>query len=260
MNFQFAMEKAMLSFRGMVIFSLLARICKGGNDFNHSNSAVYITGIVQNVSKHLDHIHGNVKIISKLFSSCTTVIYADPVSTNALEEWKASGNDIHYIEENIDGIDREERNWIYSARPTHLANARNQLIDYVLLLMQERHHPLESTFLIMMDFDGATKYPINATFLDDVLSQNSQWDVVSFNRKHYYDIWALRYERFNFNVWSIDPPSDAEMLIGIIGSDIMKQLHKCEASYYPVYSAFGGFAVYKMGAIDGCRYDAGPEV
>lgn len=221
----------------------------GSSVIDFSQSSVYIAGTAQNVGPFLTSIRHNVGIISNIFKSSTLMLYSSLDSMNALGD-NFENNSIIYVQEAIDG----ER---FDLKPVRLAHGRNRLVNEVRSQMKLKNEPLNSTFLIMMDLDNVNEDPINANVLKDVLSHNDEWDCLSFNRNWYYDIWALRYPRFDANVWSFG--ADSKRLVRILMKDIKTQLDEFEHPFYPVTSAFNGFAIYKMDFTDSCEYDGKPQ-
>ena len=91
----------------------------------------------------------------------------------------------------------------------------------------------------------------------NVMKESDKWDSLSFNREMYYDIWALRYSRFDANVWAFGLDSFA--LVKIIRRDIssiLEESRKMGQPYVPVLSAFNGLAIYKLDKTLNCEYSA----
>lgn len=108
-------------------------------------------------------------------------------------------------------------------------------------------------YVMVIDMDEINIAPFNVSVFHEVMGMASQWDAVSFNRNHYYDIWALRYDRFDVNVWGFG--SQSRTLRDVIEADIVSLLDTSKPSLYPVKSAFGGVGIYKLNMTIGCRYN-----
>jgi hypothetical protein len=105
----------------------------------------------------------------------------------------------------------------------------------------------------MMDLDDVMTRPIDKKNFESRMLETKEWDVITFNRQSYYDIWALRYSRYDFNLQG--HIGQDEIKPQIIRKDIERQLKESKGKYYPVYSAFNGLAVYKYNYTIGCKYN-----
>lgn len=105
-----------------------------------------------------------------------------------------------------------------------------------------------------MDSDDVCSQPINLEILQKHLKNQNQWDSLSFNKKNYYDIWALQYEPYIHHCWSLGNRS--ESIVCHIRDDIINKLKNLkEDEYFEVYLAFNGFAIYKLNKFINCKYD-----
>ena len=68
----------------------------------------------------------------------------------------------------------------------------------------------------------------------------------------YYDVWALRYWRYDVN--SVYERVNELSLVSIIQDHIQRDVPESGLRYFPVLSAFAGLALYKLGAGEGCTY------
>jgi hypothetical protein len=136
-------------------------------------------------------------------------------------------------------------------RTHRLAYGRNMLMGSVAKHVKERKDNVDEVFVAVMDLDDVNTHPFRKYVFEAAMNLYRSWDVVSFNRYDYYDVWALRYERYNFNLWT---SVDAFALCDIIGRDIKSELERCNSALYPVYSAFNGFGIYKYNYTQGCHY------
>jgi hypothetical protein len=106
----------------------------------------------------------------------------------------------------------------------------------------------------MIDLDNVMTPPINKENFENRMHEIEQWDVITFNRQDYYDIWALRYSRYDVNLRA-HIGKDNFSPYSSIRTDIERQLKESIGKYYPVYSAFSGLAVYKYDYTIGCKYN-----
>jgi hypothetical protein len=138
-----------------------------------------------------------------------------------------------------------------SSRTHRLAFGRNALLEAVThKVRSERENPAE-VYVAIIDMDNVNFHKHRRSVFEGAMNLYKSWDSVSFNRLEYYDIWALRYRRYDNNFRSSSSPS---ALCPIIRKDIQLQLRRLNSSLYPVISAFNGFAMYKYKYMKGCRY------
>ena len=86
--------------------------------------------------------------------------------------------------------------------------------------------------------NGEIKYILN----------NTNWDALSFNRSGYYDVWALSYDPYMFSCWHYykKHEDNRNFLKNIVRPYFESRLNKLNNDeLYDVYSAFGGFCIYK---------------
>jgi hypothetical protein len=137
-------------------------------------------------------------------------------------------------------------------RTMRIAVGRNTLIETVEKLISSNGNKNSNIYTAMIDLDGVMTPPINKENFENRMHEIEQWDVITFNSPNYYDIWALRYSRYDINVWAQrESPHNIEN----IRTDIKRQLNESIGKYYPVYSAFNGLAVYKYDYTIGCKYN-----
>ena len=203
---------------------------------NYSESKVYITGTASGLKPFLPAIIGNFYIIASLFNSYSIIIYCNRSDIEILQgsNWLKNDSNVHVIEEGKYGAGFEQK-------PARLAFGRNKILTAVNNDIRRHNVNIDTSFLVMVDLDEVIGNIINRTVLSEALDRNEEWDAVSFNRKRYYDIWALRYNKFSANVCSFGP--DSGLLVRIIMNDISSLLQSHTQLFFPVYSAFNGIAV-----------------
>jgi hypothetical protein len=110
----------------------------------------------------------------------------------------------------------------------------------------------------MMDMDGVNGNYFNQNIFEKVMSQTHEWDSLTFYRNHFYDIWALRYGQYDYN--ALYRRINGTSVIPMIEQAIKRDINAAKLSYFPVYSAFNGFGIYKYNKTIGCRYQgSNPE-
>lgn len=234
-----------LSYQFLVLCLFLCLHIKFASFIKYRESSVFIAGTALNIKPYLPAVIGNSYILASLFKSYSIIIYCNATDMDSLSGWLKNDSNVHVIEEKPYGPGFEQK-------PARLAFARNKILSAVRENIENRANR-DSTFLIMMDMDEMISNVFNTSVLQTSLDNNDQWDSVSYNRKRYYDIWALRYNKFDSNVWGFG--SDSSKLVKIIMNDISRVLATSDERFVPVYSAFNGLAIYKLLATDDCLYD-----
>lgn len=150
-------------------------------------------------------------------------------------------------------------------RTERLALLRNTCIDEIFA--DERLSQFE--FLIILDLDGVNESIDKKRLMELMDLDTPQWTAVFANQsEQYYDIWALRHPN-----WS---PDDCwkrvrERPEGMSHEEAEEEfVNKRRIRLDPkegfirVQSAFGGLGLYRLQALQGCRYigvdDAGNEI
>ena len=134
-------------------------------------------------------------------------------------------------------------------RTERIAHGRNALFNRASELSEDVE------FMIMMDGDNISSGDFDYEKIAKYLPRND-WDCISFNREDYYDIWALCYEPFIHNMWGFTTRESCISVYHIMKEDISKELDSVPAGdLFECYSAFNGFAIYRIEKFLGCKYD-----
>jgi hypothetical protein len=105
----------------------------------------------------------------------------------------------------------------------------------------------------MIDADDVNVNPWDIRVILSSLKRDD-WDSLSFNRKHYYDIWALLYGQMQHNCWGFGKKS--RKIIKYLEYDIKDKLNKLKDNeLFECYSAFNGFGIYRTAKFKGIHYD-----
>jgi hypothetical protein len=104
----------------------------------------------------------------------------------------------------------------------------------------------------MIDCDNVNYLPWNINILSYYLNQNQDWDVISFNRPNFYDIWSLLFDNYKHHCHGFGKDNDA--VIDKMTIDILEKLKHSEDTV-DVLSAFNGFCMYKTKKVEGCIYN-----
>jgi hypothetical protein len=180
--------------------------------------------------------------IANAFENHKIIVYADAVTHTLYDSWRSESN------YNIEIIKEE---YYHHSRTVRIYYGRDKLVSSANNTSQYYAYP---SFLFVLDLDDVNIKPFDMRVFNTVMSRTDEWDALSFNRAEYYDIWSLRYSRFNINIWEFG--SKSSLLRDIITADIASSLDTSDphGTFYPVISAFNGVGLYKMSIIGDCRY------
>ena len=84
-----------------------------------------------------------------------------------------------------------------------------------------------------------------------------EWDSLSFHLPGYYDIWALSYDPYIYSCWHyFKKHSLNKIYVDYVKNDIIEKLNNLKDNeLLDVYSAFCGFAIYKIEKFLDINYD-----
>lgn len=216
------------------------------SQYKENKSKCCICGTIKKCEPYLKDVFKNIKYIGSLFSEYMIIIVVDHDNDNTVNILKEYSNTINNIILHIND------KLLSDIRTVNIAHARNICLHYI----KEKYSDWE--YFIMMDCDNINTGPINLRLLKEYIynpNKNEQWDALTFNRIPYYDTWGLSiyplvFSKLHFNN----------------GHNIWSRYIKKVINYYkenkpgeliPVYSAFNGFAIYKMSVFldDDIRYN-----
>ena len=133
-------------------------------------------------------------------------------------------------------------------RTIRISKARNECLKCVYdELSGIKYH-------IMIDADDTNASQWNLAILDKYLtgSEDDDWDCMTFNRDHYYDIWALMFDDFRHHCWGFYHKSS--MVVNVMRKAIAEKIANSKATEVEVLSAFNGFGIYKTARFKGLTY------
>jgi len=216
-------------------------------DFSETVSAkkVLICGCVKDCAQYLERVFLNINKMIPLFDDYKIVVAEDSSSDNTVEilnnlkrKYKL---EIINVEENILIKD-------FTLRSQRISNARNKLLQYVYNKDQN-----DFKYFVMMDMDDVSVGSMDQNVLKMSLERDNDWDALSFNRKNYYDIWALSIDPYVCSCWHFPGGFDIVKKITNYVSNRLKNLDK--NSLLKCTSAFNGFSIYKKDKFINCEYD-----
>jgi hypothetical protein len=139
-------------------------------------------------------------------------------------------------------------------RTEKIAEARNAYLEFI----NQSEDLNKADYLVVCDFNNLNKL-ITTEDINQSLGLKD-WDVCTANQsKRYYDIWALRHPLWSPNdCWQqleFYRKHDLNPGVALNAAVQSRMLHIArDAEPISVDSAFGGFAIYKMGSIGKAKY------
>jgi hypothetical protein len=210
-----------------------------------------ICAAVKGFAHHLDAVFLNMNKIGSIFDDYRVVIFFDHSEPSwfiddtleRIQKYQAQNNKVTLI---INPTPLPNN----TGKTYKLAHARNGCIQYI------RDNCPEFQYFIVMDADDVSTSPIKVDRLKKYLKR-SDWDALSFTRSQYYDLWALSMRELVYSCWHFQKPH----ALPIYQNAINNALRDCKpGGLVQVYSAFGGFAIYRSAKFIDCVYDGNPRL
>jgi hypothetical protein len=204
---------------------------------------VCICGTVKNVGNYLNSVLHNMEKIGSLFEKYVIILYYDHSNDNTLEKIK------NYQLKNPRLLFHINKNILSPFRTHNICRGRNFCLNQV----RQKYSNYE--YFIMMDCDEVCSSNLNLDVLKKYLQmdQINKWDALSFNKKDYYDIWALSIKPYVVSMRHFYKMEKAE-------NKMKKYIQKLleitpSEKLLSCYSAFNGFSIYKTNIFLKCSYD-----
>ncbi len=207
---------------------------------NNDEHRVLICGVCRNVSAASENSIRNIEELGRRFKDYAVIIYENNSLDDTAQKfsaWASSNNHVTFISETL------SKKELAQSRTCRIANARNKVLEVV---RKEKYDKFR--YLIMVDLDFRTAWPIDEIIHS--VNQAFDWDSISANgitaTGTYYDRFAFRSKDFPFGPELLDHEFWAELL----PNDQGRWFKLPQATgWMPVYSAFGGLAIYKTETI-----------
>ena len=210
----------------------------------------FVCGTVYKCEAYIDKVFRNIDQIKSLFADIHIIVSYDKCDDHTLR--KLIEQKPRFPKYDI-CINTQPRSPV---RTENISNARNRILEKMReLLATPEYDADEWTHFIMMDFDDVCEKPIHVPVLQKYLGVEwiDRWDALSFNRKFYYDIWALSFIPFWYSCWGF---RDAYTVVYIIREEITRRLAALGPDeLFECDSAFNGFAIYRCSKFVGSNYD-----
>jgi hypothetical protein len=200
---------------------------------------------IRNCGSFLPKIFNNLNLLGGCFSNFNVIFVYDNCLDNSeilLEEYKKTSKFKVYV------IHCQDNNSPY--RTIRIANARNKCMDAIFNKIKN------IDYHFMIDADDVNCNVWNVNIIKDYFNRND-WDALSFNRKDYYDIWALMYDNFKHHALGyFNRISDCREIYCYMKNDISKKLDEIkDDELFECVSAFNGFAIYRTQVFHNTYYD-----
>ena len=202
-----------------------------------------ICAAVKDVGSHLPAIFANMEKIGGIFEDYRVVFFYDKSdlwydnTLDVIKEYQTRNSKVSLI------VNPTPLTNV--VKTCKLAHARNACLQYI------REQCPTFQYFVVIDCDEICAPPIKIDLFKQYL-QRTDWDALSFNRNHYYDLWALSTRELIYSCWHFKKPH----ALPVYQKAIDSALRDCPAGeLVQVYSAFGGFAVYRTAKFIDCLYD-----
>jgi hypothetical protein len=203
-----------------------------------------ICGTVKNCGPYLVKVLQNIDKIGALFDEYVTIFAYDNSSDNSLEILENYKNTKTNTNTNTKIIIDVNKDQVSEFRVYNIAKARNKCLNII------RQNFVSYDYFIMIDCDDVSMNDVNLEPLKYYLEKGiDDWDGLSFNKKVYYDLWALSKFPYSYSCWHFkDWKAWGRYIEKIIWNTPPKTLIQC-------FSAFNGFSIYKTNKFINCFYD-----
>ena len=207
-------------------------------------NTAYICGCVYNCGKYLPDVFENIKQLVSLFDDFRIIISYDHSNDDSLLLLKKYKNE-NWLNKMI--VIENPVNSMTQIRTQNISNARNSILSFI------RNNDFKTNTMIMMDMDDVCTQPIKTSIVKDSLERND-WDCISFNRSDYYDIWALSIDSYITSCWHWDLPTKVVDIMKLYIMNLLDNIDN-KNKLIECYSAFNGFAIYRLDKFINCSYD-----
>lgn len=202
---------------------------------------VCICGTVKNVGEYLSKVLENMEKIGGLFEDYIILLYYDHSRDDTLEQLKK------FQSKNSKLLFYVNNTPLSSFRTHNIAKGRN----YCLHKIKINYSDYE--YMIVMDCDEVCSSKINLDHLKKYLLNNQSWDALSFNRKDYYDIWALSIPPYIVSMRHFKNMNKVENQMKTYVTNLLDKIPKNKL--IKCMSAFNGFSIYKTNIFIDSSYD-----
>ena len=227
------------------------------------NCVIGIT--IKNNEKYLPKVFDHLISLKTCFNKYSVIFIYDNNTPNTdssldlINKFKLNNADIDINLFHNDNV-LDYKNVSFVRRVVHITNARNTLMR----IIREKYASYK--YFIMMDANYSCTdniESINTNLISSYLVRHDDWDAISFNRKAYYDFWALSLKPYITSYWHHireNPFNKPYNKILNSTSDLVRNNFNRHIKNIPkgelmeVDSAFCGFSIYKTNIFIKSKY------
>lgn len=204
-------------------------------------------GITRDNAKDLEIVRRDIEIIGKYFKDYKVLFFENDSKDGTkkiLKKWSNENKNIKIISQDFHN----------QKRPSilFLANARNKYLNELM------SNPEYKDFDIAIALDVDMPYGFDFRGIMDSMSKFNQWDAVCANglesKDSMYDAFAFRNKEFPYTSFNV--PEGEDVYWNKIAPQIQTLYYSVNHAMIPVFSCFGGLAIYKKNALENCKYDS----
>lgn len=219
---------------------------KKGIEESKKHKVVFI-GITRDNAKDLKIVRRDIEIIGKYFKDYKVLFFENDSKDGTkelLKKWSNKNTNIKIISQDLHN----------KKRPSilFLANARNKYLNELM------SNPEYKDFDIAIALDVDMPYGFDFRGIMDSMSKFNQWDAVCANglesKNIMYDAFAFRNQEFPYTRFNV--PEGEDVYWDTIVPQIRQLYYPVNHAMIPVFSCFGGLAMYKKNALKNCKYDS----
>lgn len=220
-------------------FSFFVNFSLSSQQVPVSSKKILIVGICKDVGDAVANTKKNAESLGSRFADYGVIIYENNSSDSTCKlfsRWVKTNPRVTFLSEHL------TLRALAGARTEKIARARN-------IVLEAARSPQYKDFeyLMMVDLDFTTPWPIEE--IVKTIESSEEWDCVAANGEmngSYFDRYAFRDAQFPFG---------PELLGRNWWNDLGKTNFKLTGDkWVSVYSAFGGFALYKTATITQFAY------
>ncbi len=212
-----------------------------------SRQKILICGVCKNVEPFLFNTIKSIEKLGKKFDDYAVIIYENNSTDQTkyiLKRWKQNNKAVTLISEDLTEQELKADTYAVTCkgepfRAEIIAKARNRVLE---ILKKEQYKDFK--YVIMADLDFKGKWPL-AEIINSIENPQAEWDCISANGTSkngvYYDRYAFRDSSY---------PLGPELLDEAWWQEVYGQpLRFKDKQWIPVFSAFGGLAIYKRSSL-----------
>ena len=216
-----------------------------------TETKMYICGCVRNTGPYLNSVFHNIEKIIDTIDDYHIIISYDDSSDNSLNILKMYKDKYKNKMSLLIGPKK-----LSEIRTENIANARNLIINKINSLNQK-----DFRYFIMMDMDDVCAKPINIEVFKYVINKEKTtplaWDTISFNRRDYYDLWALSIYPYTFSLLHYKNTHKVKCYMkNTLNLKFTEEIKKNgNNGLVNCISAFNGFAIYRKDIFSNVKYE-----